>query len=179
MAKSPNKEHIRHVYRTSFTVEAAPIPQMPTPMKLIWTQRTFEHVSAGFRNSDLEVLICKIEHDQDDQRQLLTAIEENPRRTIQDLAMLLNASWSAVQEHLHKPGVVWRQGIWVPRWASVSWCGTGTPCRHTFRRLCKCSWTADRDEKWILYTNLEGKNKGFYQARILFLILKGISIPKR
>ena len=162
MAKSPNKEHIRHCLLYEFhrgssanTASANINEAYLDAVNIRTCQRWFQKFRSG--SFDLQDRARSGRPETVDDDALLTAIEEDPRRTIQDLAILLNASWSVVQEHLHKLGKVWRQGVWVPhqlteaqREQRVIVCSS-LLSRHQrmpfFHNLVTC------DEKWILYTN--------------------------
>lgn len=46
---------------------------------------------------------------------LRSAVENDPKQTIRQLADKLNSSWSSVQEHLHQIGKVNRDGVWIDK----------------------------------------------------------------
>lgn len=159
---SPSKEHIRHCLlyeyrrRSSATTANANINEVyPNAVNVRTCQRWFLRFRSG--DMDLNDKPRSGRPEIIDEEALLAAIEEDPRRTIQDLATFLNISWSTVQEHLHKLGKVWREGVWIPhhltdsqREQRVILC-TSLLSRHQATPFLHNMITCD--EKWILFTN--------------------------
>lgn len=140
--------------------------------------RKCQHWFAKFRSGDFEL--------SDDQRSgrpveldndlLRSAVEMDPRQTIEELSETLNSSWSTVQEHLKQIGKVNRVGVWVPHQLSAeNKAQRSTICNFLLSKQEKEPFIhriVTGDEKWVLYENPKRKNQWLSPGQ------KPVSTPK-
>lgn len=88
---------------------------------------------------------------------LKSAVEEDPRQTIEELADRLGVGWSTIQEHLKQIGKVWRVGVWVPHELTIEQKANRVSICNSLRIRQQKESFLDRivtgDEKWVLYDN--------------------------
>ena len=90
-------------------------------------------------------------------------LDVEPRATTEDIAEKLGCSHTAVENHLHKMGKVYKFGMWVPHQLTEKILTQRiTVCSSLLSRFA-CEPFLDRivtgDEKWVLYVNVNRKRQ--------------------
>ncbi|XP_014478527.1 PREDICTED: histone-lysine N-methyltransferase SETMAR-like, partial [Dinoponera quadriceps] len=94
---------------------------------------------------------------------LRAMVDSDLGQTIRELSLKIGCPWSTVQDHLHRMGKVYKQGIWVPHELTE----TALDQRRTICASLLSWYKTDPflrrivtgDEKWVLYNNPIGKKQ--------------------